>query len=514
MVYNFINIVPMSSNINLLCLLLIATFTATCMPKETTIKPNVLLIITDDLGWTDLGAYGSSFYETPNLDNLASDGVMFTDGYANCPVCSPSRASFQTGKYAARTGVTDWITGRKSHAGATPNDRWIAADTKFQLDLEETTIAEVLKENGYNTFFAGKWHLGEEEQFWPENRGYDINKGGWSKGAPIRNPKENFNGYFSPYGNPRLADGPEGEYLPDRLATETIDFIKANSDNPYFACLSFYLVHTPLQGKNELIDKYREKRKKMGSDTVQEVLLDQEWMRYATTKSDYRERVVQAHPVYASMVESLDQNIGRVIDHLKEAGLYDNTLIIFTSDNGGLSTAEGSPTSNLPLRAGKGWLYEGGIRVPFIVKAPGMKGVKGVNDAPVSGVDILPTILNYARIQAVPPGVDGKDLSPLLSGGSFEQRPLFWHYPHYSNQGGNPGSVVRYGNYKLISDIETGGLELYDLKNDLGEQSNLAHKEPETRDKLHRMLQDWLKTVGYRELQPNPDWNGDEPIVN
>lgn len=497
----------------ILSLMATALILHACAPTENTKKPNVLLIIADDYGWTDLGTYGSAFYETASLDELASDGVKFTNGYANCPVCSPSRASIQTGKFSAKTGVTDWITGRKASTGSTPTDRWIAADTKYELDLDETTIAEALKENGYKTFFAGKWHLGEEEQYWPENQGYDINIGGWSKGSPYKNANANANGYFSPYGNPRLKDGPEGEYLADRLADETIRFIDANRDAPYFACLSFYLVHNPLQAKPGMIDKYKEKRKAAGLDTVQEFITEREWMRSATTKKDYRERIVQGHPVYAAMVESLDENIGRVIKHLKETGQYDNTLIIFTSDNGGLSTAEGAPTSNLPLRGGKGWLYEGGVRVPFIVKAPEMKSRRMVNATPVSGADILPTILHYAGVGEAPDAIDGKDLSPLMDGGSLPDRPLFWYYPHYSNQGGNPGSVVRYGDYKLISDMETGALELYDLKNDMGEQRNLADEKPGIRDELNKMLRDWLKSVGEKGLQPNPGWNRKEPIV-
>lgn len=494
---------------------LTAVSVASCKPKEETPPPpNVLFIIADDLGWADLGAYGSKFYETPNLDQLAADGILFSNGYANCPVCSPSRASFQTGKYALKTGVTDWIKGRKSYRGATPNDRWIVPDTKFQLDSAETTLAEALGQKGYKTIFAGKWHLGEEERYWPEKQGYQINIGGWRRGAPLRNREKGYNGYFTPYGNPRLTDGPPGEYLPDRLTAETIKAMEASKGQPLFVCLSYYLVHTPLQAPEQLIEKYINKRKSLGSDTLQEFLQDQPWMKFASVSRGYKERVIQANPVYGAMMESLDQNIGKVIKYLKDNGLYDNTLIVFTSDNGGLSTAEGSSTSNKPLRAGKGWLYEGGIRVPFIIRDP-KSARKGItNQLPVTGADIFPTILKYVGVNSLDPAIDGTNLLDEATEELLPQRPIYWHYPHYANQGGNPGSVIRKGNYKLIYDLETGARELYDLSNDIGEDQNLAGTKPEIESELWNLLDGWLQENDPKPLLPNPDWNGLDPVAD
>jgi len=480
---------------------------------------NVLLIVADDLGYKDLGCYGSPFYETPHLDKLASEGIQFSDGYASCPVCSPTRASLQTGKYPARVGVTDWIKGRQFHTGPTVKDRWQPLAFKHQLELEEKTIADVLKENGYKTFFAGKWHLGEKEAFWPENQGYDINKGGWSVGWPK-------GGYFSPYDNPRLESGPEGEYLPDRLADETIRFLNENHQNPFFACLSFYLVHNPLQAKDEMIKKYKEKRKEKDISKDKEFTFKPEWINHATNSSGrradddpgrggYKERLVQGQAVYASMVESIDENIGRVLETLQGLGADKNTLVIFTSDNGGLSTAEGSPTCNLPLRAGKGWLYEGGVRVPYIIKSPAIQNPGTVHHMPISSIDVFPTILAATDLKVPKKSeIDGINLIPHLEKPDWPQRPLFWHYPHYSNQGGNPGSAVRYGHYKLIDDFETGKKELYNLKDDIGETTDLASEMPEMTAKLSKMLDDWRQSVGAKFMDPNPEWDGLEPVAD
>ena len=478
--------------------------------------PNVLLIVADDLGWTDLAVYGSSFYETPNLDALAAAGIRFTSGYATCPVCSPSRASIQTGKYPARTGVTDWIKGRKAGTGPTPNDRWIAADTDYELQLEETTLAEVLAARGYTTFFAGKWHLGEDERYWPERQGYDYNVGGWSKGAPQRRADGPPNGYFSPYGNPRLPDGPDGEYLPDRLTDETIAFLTEHGSAPFYINLSYYLVHNPLQAKPERIAYYEQKRAERGLTEEQEMDRSGAWIAHATGgPGGYRERLVQGNPVYAAMVESLDANIGRLIDHLKATGRYDNTVILFTSDNGGLSTAEGSPTANLPLRGGKGWMYEGGIRVPFIVKNARGTHAGTTEDAPVCGADVLPTLAELLEIELPDTlDLDGVSLQPLLQrSGTLAERPLFWHYPHYSNQGGNPASAVRLGRYKLIHDLETGAYELYDLAADLGEENDLSDQRPELGRQLRQLLVAWKAENEARTMAPNPAWNGSDPVV-
>ena len=488
--------------------LIIAFFSMSCQPERK--QPNFLLIVADDLGYTDLSSFGSTFYETPHLDALAESGIKFTNGYASCPVCSPTRASIQTGNYPVKSGITDWIPGRVKYAGTTPKDRWMNQPTVNELKVEEVTIADVLKESGYKTFFAGKWHLGETEEYWPENQGYDINIGGHWRGAPNRNQKEGYNGYFSPYGNPRLPDGPDGEYLPERLADETIKFIKSQDrDQPFFAMLSFYLVHTPLQAKDEDIERYGQKRAFANIDTLTEIDENPAWAQWATV-SRYKERHVQGLPVYAAMVHSLDANIGKVIGALKEQGLYDNTVIIFTSDNGGLSTAEGWPTSNEPLRAGKGWLYEGGIRVPWIMSIPGSSFSGNVEAMPVSSIDIMPTILAMAGLKGML-NMDGLDLTKHIGNLEPMERPLFWHYPHYSNQGGNPGSVVRLGKYKLIHDFESGCVELYDLESDISERYNLASEMPEIADSLYRILDEWrIANAVVMMTEPNPEWDTNE----
>jgi arylsulfatase A-like enzyme len=486
-----------------------------CSPKKTVametkiITPNVIFIIADDLGYADIGVYGSSFYETPNIDKLASNATRFTNGYANCPVCSPSRASFQTGKYPVNTGITDWIKGRKVEVGTTPNDRWIVPDTEYDMKLSETTIAEALKQQGYKTAFLGKWHLGETEAFWPENQGYDVNIGGWSAGGP-QNSKGS-NGYFSPYGNPRLKDGPVGEYLPERLTNEAIALLKSNTDKPLFMCLSYYLVHTKLQAKQEDIDIFKQKREKLGITEDQEFSEKSPWMQTATgTSNNYKERIKQGHPTYAAMIKALDDNVGRLINYLKEIGTYDNTLIIFVSDNGGLSTAEGSSTSNLPLAKGKGWMYEGGIRVPFIIKSPNSKKAS-VADMAVTGVDIFPTIMAYTNNLTKFPSIDGMNLKPFIDEGKVaKERPLFWHYPHYPNQGANPASAIRLGDFKLIHDLELDTYELYNLKTDIGETKNLASSLPEKTAGLKAMLNDWVTKNYNNKLESNPNWNGSD----
>jgi arylsulfatase A-like enzyme len=469
---------------------------------------NVVLILADDLGWKDLSCYGSSFYETPNIDALAKDGQLFTNGYASCPVCSPSRASIQTGLYPTQVGITDWIPGRATYNGSEEENRWLANDMKNQLDLEYTTIAELLKENDYSTFFAGKWHLGETDSFWPESQGYEINKGGFSRGRPNIDNKIGANGYFSPYDNPRLKDGPEGEYLTDRLGDETVKFISENKDNPFFVSLSFYQVHTPLQAKKELIEKYEKKRAQLGIDTLQEIIPNPNWIEGNFKNKSFKERIVQGHPTYAGMVQSLDENVGKVINRLKELGLYENTLIIFTSDNGGLSTSGSSPTSNFPLRGGKGWLFEGGIRVPFIVRRPNEQEKGSVKNYPVSGIDVFPTILNYLKIDKKD-SINGVDILAKNN----PERPLFWHYPHYGNQGGNPGSAIRKGKYKLIHDFETGGKMLFDLENDLGEQHNLINQLPDIAEALYNELDTWRKNDDAVMMRLNPIWNKKEKII-
>lgn len=478
-------------------------------------SPNVLLIVADDLGYKDLSCYGSDFYETPYLDKLANEGIKFTNGYASCPVCSPTRASIQTGKYPTKVNITDWIPGRAMYSKPSPRDRFLSASLDNQLALEEITIAEVLKDNGYKTFFAGKWHLGQTWEYWPENQGYDINIGGHNRGMPNRNKEKGYKGFFSPYGNPRLNDGPDGEYLPDRLADETIKFIEDNKDQNFYVCLSFYLVHTPMQAKEKTINKYKEKAKQLGIDTIEPFVKELEWMKHGSKNEwGYKERIIQSLPVYAAMVESLDENIGRVLQKLEELNIDKNTVVIFTSDNGGLSTAEGSPTCNLPLKGGKGWLNEGGIREPYIFRYPGIQNEGFENSMPISSIDIFPTILSQAGIDINDyKDIDGIDLTPYFEAGEYPERNLFWHYPHYSNQGGNPGSVIISGDYKLIHDFETGKKELYNLKNDIGETNDLSSSDTSRVNKMYNLLENWRKETGAKMMEPNPEWNGVEPIV-
>jgi arylsulfatase A-like enzyme len=466
-------------------------------------KPNFIFILVDDLGWKDLGCYGSDFHETPNIDRLASQGMRFTNAYAACPVCSPTRASIMTGKYPARLKITDWIPGRQAYASAQPCDRLISRDFNLNLSLDELTIAEALRENGYRTFFAGKWHLGEEPQYWPEHQGFEINKGGWSTGYPR-------GGYFSPYENPRLEDGPDGENLTDRLTDESIQFLEENTEHPFFLYLSFYTVHTPLQGKDELVKKYTKKLEDSGLDEESMLTTDKEWIRYAPARGSFIERIRQGHPTYASMIETLDVNVGRLMRRLEELGLDENTIIFFMSDNGGLATSEGSPTSNLPLRAGKGWLYEGGIREPMLIKWPGSAATGKTDDTPVTSTDFYPTILEIAGVNPRPEQhKDGVSLVPLFKGTepAEETRPIFWHYPHYSNQGGKPGAAIRLGNLKLIEFFEDNSVELYDLSVDPGEQNDLSLEMPGEVERLLEMLHNWQEEVGAEGMDPNPDYD-------
>jgi arylsulfatase A-like enzyme len=462
-------------------------------------RPNFVFILVDDLGWADLGCYGSTFHETPNLDQLAGESMRFTSAYAACPVCSPTRASIMTGKYPARTGVTDWITGRQSYNAGLPCDKLLAREFEFEVKLDEVTIAEAMKQAGYKTFFAGKWHLGEDSIFWPEHQGFDINKGGWSVGSPR-------GGYFSPYINPRLESGPEGECLTDRLTDESIRFLEDHTEAPFFLYLSFYTVHNPQQGKPELVEKYQKKLESAGLDPEAMETTDREWIKYAAPGGRFVERIQQGHPTYAAMIETLDTNVGRLMQKLKELELDKNTIVFFMSDNGGLSTSEGSPTSNLPLRGGKGWMYEGGIREPMFIKWPGSGSEGMLTDVPVTSTDFYPTILEMAGLELIPDQhMDGVSLASLLRGeGKPAERPLFWHYPHYSNQGGKPGAALRLGDYKLIEFFDPGMVELYNLADDMGETRNLAEKMPEKTKEMKQILHSWQKEVGAEGMDPNP----------
>jgi len=451
-------------------------------------RPNIVFFLVDDLGQRDIGCYGSTFYETPNVDRLAKEGARFTDAYAACPVCSPTRAAVQTGRWPQRTGVTDYIGAALKPELWTRNTKLLPAPYSDRLAHDEVTMAEMLKAAGYATFFAGKWHLGPEG-WWPENQGYDHNLGGVDRGGPYGRGK-----YFVPYDNPRLPDGPPGEHLPDRLATETGNFIEANKDKPFFAFFSFYSVHTPLQSRPDLEKKYEEKRSRLG--------LEVKWSR----EEPRDVRLVQELPVYAGMVEAMDLAVGKVLAKLDELGLAENTLIIFTSDNGGLSTSEGSPTSNLPLRGGKGWMYEGGIREPLVVRWPAVLKAGSVIDTPVCSPDYFATAMDVAQGKTASK-VDGVSLLPLLRGGSLPERALYWHYPHYGNQGGAPGAAVREGDWKLIEWYEDGKRELFNLREDLSEKNDLASANADKVATLSAKLESWRKDVGALMPIPNPKFD-------
>ena len=448
--------------------------------------PNIVIFFADDLGAHDLGCTGSSFYETPNIDRLASQGARFTQAYAACPVCSPSRASLMTGKWPVRTGVTDYIGGPQPDKW-NRNTKLLPAPYQTFLALNETTLAEVLKSAGYTTMHAGKWHLGPEAN-WPEHQGFDVNKGGHAAGGPYGPGK-----YFSPYGNPRLEDGPVGEHLPERLARECSTFIAANKEKPFFVNYWLYDVHTPLMARKDLQEKYEAKRKRLGLEPK----YGREGLRDV--------RLVQDHAVYAGMVEAMDSAVGQVLKTLDDLKLAENTLVIFSSDNGGLSTSEGWPTSNLPLRGGKGWLYEGGIRVPLIIRWPGVAKPGTVVEWPAITPDLFATVTSAA---ARPVKSDGMDLAPILRGDSADERPLYWHYPHYGNQGGAPGSAIRLGKHKLVA-WDEGGVELFDLTADPGEKTPLADEE--TTSELVEKLILWKELTGAKSPTTNPKFDPVKP---
>jgi arylsulfatase A-like enzyme len=452
---------------------------------------NVVFFLVDDLGWRDLGCFGSTFYETPHVDRLAATGMRFTQAYAACPVCSPTRASILTGKYPQRLGLTDYIAVNRSNQPEhwQRPTRLLPAPYVDRMPLAETTLAEALKEAGYATFFAGKWHLGPEG-FYPENQGFDVNKGGCEWGAPSGGRR-----YFSPYGNPRLSDGPPGEHLPARLAAETVAFIAAHRDQPFLAYLSFYSVHIPLMARDDLRTKYEAKARVLPPAAAR-------WGREGKNKV----RLVQDHAVYAAMVEAMDQAVGAVLTKLDELHLADRTIVIFMSDNGGLSTAEGLPTANVPLRAGKGWLYEGGIREPMIIRAPGVTRPGTQCETPVISTDFYPTILDLASLPLrQQQHLDGQSLTPLLRGEALAPRSLFWHYPHYGNQGGSPSGAVRVGDWKLIEWYEDGRRELFNLRDDVSERHDRSADNPAKVAELAAQLDAWRKSVGARMPTPRTE---------
>ncbi len=464
--------------------------------------PNVILFFVDDMGWTDLGCFGSDMYETPHIDALAAQGTKFTNGYSACTVCSPSRAALMTGKYPARLHVTDFIPGHPIE-----NTPLLIPDWTQTLKLDELTIAELLKPKGYQTAHIGKWHLtprdrtsdpnsdGSYPDYYPDKQGFDFNIGGCERGAPAS--------YFWPYGRGKTLEdqknnntfktlpegGEEGEYLTDRLADEAVKLIDGFGQDPFFIYYAFYNVHTPLQARPDLLAKYEAK---------------------IAANPD----ALHNNAKYAAMVESVDQAVGKVMAKLRDQGIDDKTMIIFSSDNGGLRP---EATSNLPLRQGKGGIYEGGVRVPTFVRWPSVTKPGSVSDEPVISMDFLPTILEAAEVE--PPAelaavIDGKSLVPILkdADASLDREAIFWHYPHYHMSSAQPYSAIRAGDWKLIERHGSEELELYNLAEDIHEDNNLAQAQPEKAQQLYQKLKDWRESVGAQMPVANPDYDPDQPI--
>ena len=434
-------------------------------------KPNIVFILADDLGQMDIGAYNpKTFYETPNINGLAKRGMKFTQGYAACCVCSPTRGSLMTGKYPPRFGITNFIPGGRA-------GKLLPAPNAGQLPLAEVTIAESLRDAGYETFFAGKWHLGGAG-FMPRDQGFTHDE------SESTGPKG---------GKGKKQDDPKNT---DSITEAAVKFIEANKDKPFYAYLPYNAPHVPIGARADLVAKWQEKAKQAPADV---------WGQERSNQV----RLVQNNPVYAAMLEQFDTAIGRVLATLEKNGLTEKTIVVFMSDNGGLATAEGHPTSNLPLRAGKGWPYEGGVREPMIVVAPGVTKPDTICDSPVISTDFYPTLLQLTGQPLKPEQhLDGVSFLPLLKGDSAARgKPLFWHYPHYANQGGPPCTAIRDGDWKLIEWHEDGALELYNIPQDIGEKNNLAAAQPDKVKELHAKLIAWRKEVGALMPTPNPDFD-------
>ncbi len=472
-------------------LIWLAFLLCSCTAPEPT---NVVLIIVDDLGWKDLSVTGSELYQTPRIDALASEGIRFDRFYSDSPVCSPTRSALMTGKHPARLHITNWI-------GGSQKGQLIGAEYEHQLPLEEVTVAERFRSAGYRTGFIGKWHLGGDG-FHPQDQGFDLNVGGHDAGQPAS--------YFWPYSReggsrwdvPDLKEGTEGEYLTDRLTTEAIAFVENNADQPFFLVLAHYAVHTPIQAKNDMVEDVQDRLEQETSCPAEVFEDDPIWSTTRTCQND---------PTYAAMVESTDESVGALLDALERLHLEEQTAIVFVSDNGGLSTLrrgrENAPTSNRPLRAGKGYLYEGGIRIPFIIKDPTSKDV-GIRTQLASTIDVVPTLLDLAGLGM--PELDGQSLLADSAGGDGQsERPLFFHFPHYHGSGNRPSGAVIAGRFKLIEWFETGDVELYDLARDEGELSDLAAALPAIADSLLTMMQEWRLEVEANMPRPNPDWSLD-----
>lgn len=425
-------------------------------------KPlNFVFILIDDYGWKDTGYNGSTYYETPNIDRLAREGMQFTNGYAAAPVCTPTRAAIMTGKYPGRLHMTCHIQGARHNK---PYSKLIAPTPEVNMPHSEVTIAEMLKAKGYATASIGKWHLGTTG-YHPTEQGFDVNVGGTYDGSP--------RSFFYPgwEGKPANLKGKDGEYLTDLLTNEATKFIRANRNNPFFLYLPHYAVHVPIEAKKELVAKFDAKAR--------------------SGEQNYAE--------YAAMIASVDESVGKVLSAIRGIGAEQNTVVFFTADNGGVSSREWRKrpvTSNLPLRAGKGHLYEGGIRVPALVKWPGVTKSGAISHEPVSSIDYFPTIAEMAGVRwEATHKPDGISLTRALRGNRLPERNLFWHFPHYSPQLGRPSGAIRRGPWKLIEHFETGKPELYNLAEDLGEQTDLSTRYPERAAAMHGALKSWREGI-------------------
>lgn len=518
--------------LTLFLVLLLSCFTLFSCSGGEERQPNIVFFLVDDLGWRDLGCYGSDFYETPNIDGFAKQGVRFTQAYTTSHVCSPTRASIMTGKYPARLGLTDWLPGRKDY----PFQRLKNVPTIQHLPFEEVTIAEALKTHGYATGHFGKWHVGADSAG-PLAHGFDIQIPDWDWGWPKA-------GYHAPFQLDSLEDS-LGDYLTDRLTDEALNFIEENRDQPFFLYLSLFSVHDPIEGRADLVQKYDAKLAQQPQQTGAPYILegnpdaehplsrqDLDELIDKESHQDYRvlpQQTVkikqhQDNTQFAAMVGSVDESLGRVLAKLATLGIDDNTIIIFFSDNGGMAAGNfGYPdrvidpakldkafsTANLPLRGAKGWLYEGGIRVPMIVKWPG-KGKKGtVCETPVISTDFYASILEMAGLpKMTEQHQDGMSFLPYLKGeNSPNSRAIYWHFPHYSNHGmQSPGGAIVYGDYKLLEYYENNSVQLFNLKEDIGEQNDLSSTHPEKTAELRTMLHNWRESVSARMMEPNPDY--------
>jgi len=502
-------------------------------------KPNVVFFLVDDLGWTDVGTFGSSFYETPHIDQFATEGVKFTSAYAACHVCSPTRSSILTGKYPARNNMTDWIPGRRDF----PFQKLLNVYSGQHLPYEETTLAETLRGHGYATAAVGKWHLGSAPST-PDKHGFDWHiPRNWPRGAPNRT-------FYAPYNLEGLEDAPDGEYLTDRLTEEALGFINNNKDGPFFLYFAHFAVHDPIHGRPDLVEKYEKKLETMpdwdrppyaleGNPDLKEPLSVEELDSLIEDEAYSEYGVLPRHTVkikqrqdntqFAGMIEAVDQSLGNILKKLKALGIDDNTIVIFFADNGGMAGMNvhfakrtvsedkldiAFSTSVLPLRGAKGWLYEGGIRVPCIVKWPGQGKAGTVSDEPIISTDFYPSILEMAGL---PPMLDqhadGVSIAPILKGEkSLNREAIYWHFPHYSNHGMQPpAGAVRSGDYKLIEYFDNGTIQLFDLKEDVGEMNDLSKTSPEKAGELRAMLHAWRYKMKAQMPSPNPDYVGVDP---